>query len=544
MSFYGLYETYPTDIFNNIYSFLQRFQNFKGPTGPTGTTGPSSYGITGPQGPYGATGPQGTTGSTGILGLTNGSVSNPSLCFTGVGYSGGLYLPQSNKLGIAMDEQSLSIFSTSFQRNNIPIQNSFPLSDNEPMYSFINDPNTGFNIGNSIDFIRDNSIVCRFSDNETELLRSLKIISSFNIDVPESRPSLAFFESDNPNQTKPMGFYQPTSTTMGVSITGSNFGIWSSSGVIQDRYWCSYDNYTPQYTFNQDTTTGMYLYNLGTIFYVSGHNIHDFQSDKMISNVIILGPQHGQLLTSEPAFSFESDTDTGFSAVGPQTQTLYIVAGGQNVAEFSRNDRLQKINTRILNTTGSVSLPSYTFEADTDSGFYLSTTDTVNFTTAGVSKVSFNTIGFQYTNHYRLFNYSNTTQSVTNVDTVVIFETSLYNIGSFTNSSTSWTIPHNGLYRIWGSVAFVNNSTGVARILSIQINSSTVVSNTEYDSDSFGSGSFSIYVSVDLTIDLTTSDTIRFVANSNNAAGVNIGIAAGNEYSSDSTKMSITYLGD
>jgi len=66
-----------------------------------------------------------------------------------------------------------------------------------------------------------------------------------------------------------------------------------------------------------------------------------------------------------PAFTFASDTDTGIYSVSPNI--IGISSAGSLVATFGTN--LSVIGT-VRGANGSVSLPSFTFESDPDTGTY------------------------------------------------------------------------------------------------------------------------------------------------------------------------------
>src|SRR5581483_8429754 len=129
---------------------------------------------------------------------------------------------------------------------------------------------------------------------------------------------------------------------------------------------------------------------------------------------------------------------------------------------------------------GTVSLPSLSFSADTNTGIYRSANDTLDFATAGTRAMSIGATGaISSATQHRCRVYHSTTQSIPdNTSTALLFNSEDYDVGGLhdTGSNTSrLTAVVDGLYDVKGLAYFASNTTGYREVL-IRKNGSTFYS--------------------------------------------------------------------
>jgi len=130
---------------------------------------------------------------------------------------------------------------------------------------------------------------------------------------------------DNQNS----GFYRVNQGTIGIGISGVATGRWSSAGL--------------------------------NIFGVAG-------------------------TAAAPAFVMNNDTDTGLYATA--ANQVGIACAGSQVGNWTSTGLSLVGSGVISNVLGTVSLPSYTFTGDTNTGIYSSAADTIDFACGGVNRLS------------------------------------------------------------------------------------------------------------------------------------------------------------
>ena len=130
----------------------------------------------------------------------------------------------------------------------------------------------------------------------------------------------------------------------------------------------------PSYSFNNETNTGMYLSSQQTIsLSINGVKTYSFGPSAFVldgNNNTILSANNGTIST--PSYTFTTDTDTGIYRV--TNNQLGITVGGSNVCTFA----LSSINPQIIANIGSSSEPCYTFAGKTNTGIYYNTTAGLN----------------------------------------------------------------------------------------------------------------------------------------------------------------------
>lgn len=101
-----------------------------------------------------------------------------------------------------------------------------------------------------------------------------------------------------------------------------------------------------------------------------------------------------------PSYSFSGNLNTGMTSTG--ADTLNFSTGGieglnissvQDVSIISGHLNISTSGKTLRNQLGTVTLPSYTFSGDTNTGIYSSAADTINFATNGGNRGSVNSSG-------------------------------------------------------------------------------------------------------------------------------------------------------
>ena len=98
---------------------------------------------------------------------------------------------------------------------------------------------------------------------------------------------------------------------------------------------------------------------------------------------------HGNTTSIYPAFTFNGDTDTGMY----RTTTDSIGFATAGALRLTVNAGGISVGGGVYTGNGTVSAPSHTFSADTNTGFYSQAADTIGITTAGTLKWSINSTG-------------------------------------------------------------------------------------------------------------------------------------------------------
>ncbi len=92
-----------------------------------------------------------------------------------------------------------------------------------------------------------------------------------------------------------------------------------------------------------------------------------------------------------PSYSFSNDTNTGLYNLA---DTLVITLGATDSFGFTASGMtLYQSTNRIVNQYGSASSPSYTFNGDNNTGLYRANTDIIGLSTGGISKFFIDSAG-------------------------------------------------------------------------------------------------------------------------------------------------------
>lgn len=232
-----------------------------------------------------------------------------------------------------------------------------------PSYSFDGDTDTGM-----------------FQNNPNEISFATGGIERFIIEgdgtlasTTAGYESLVLADNDIPNRK----YVEDTFVNgAGDSMTGDlSFGagtqVFLATGTALD----------PSAAFTGDPDTGMYLDAANTIGFSAGG-----------SKVAEVGPGGLTMATGTqfigavgavgtPSFTFTGDTDSGLYSNG--SDSIGVTLGGVLVNEF--------VPQGFRTIAGTVALPSYSFTGDTDTGMYNSTGDEISFTAGGTNSLVLDT---------------------------------------------------------------------------------------------------------------------------------------------------------
>ena len=156
----------------------------------------------------------------------------------------------------------------------------------------------------------------------------------------------------------------------------------------------------PSYSFMSDPNTGLYRPYGDALSLSCGGNdklILDLNSTYSANKIQTIDGT-----VSLPSYSFMSDPNTGmFSS---SADSIGLTTGGVNRMSIG-NSTISTSNT-ILTDNGTPSLPSYSFNNSVSTGMFSSSADTIGLATAGVNRLSINTAGI--TSTLPILNFSGT----------------------------------------------------------------------------------------------------------------------------------------
>lgn len=123
------------------------------------------------------------------------------------------------------------------------------------------------------------------------------------------------------------------------------------------------------------TSTGIYFASDTVGITTSGTNRATFTSTALTTTIPLLGPDGS---VTAPSYSFSADTNTGIYRSA--ADNLAFTTGGVQALVFDASQKAT-FSGQILNADGTSSLPGYSFSADTDTGVYRIGTNNLGFAT-------------------------------------------------------------------------------------------------------------------------------------------------------------------
>lgn len=174
-----------------------------------------------------------------------------------------------------------------------------------------------------------------------------------------------------------------THNRVGVGTASPDVPLHVSIGTENTGITVTSTDTTARMSFVDSTTSGNFHVGIGA------------QGDSLklwANNAIRLEHNGSQLLSqpngtaAAPAYSFDSDSNTGFFIAGNNGYTAWSGNG-------TEGGRLYSTGVRAVN--GSNSSPAYSFFNDTDSGFYRASSNVIGISTAGVERARIYSGGYR-----------------------------------------------------------------------------------------------------------------------------------------------------
>lgn len=243
-----------------------------------------------------------------------------------------------------------------------------------PSYSFVVDPLSGMYSGGTSDLRFSVASTDRMTITPTSIATTLP---SYAQDGSASVPAYTF--ASDPST----GLYLDTVSDLRISVNNTDRMLLSSS-AITPRLPVTASNglvSAPAYSFESNVDTGMYLNAVDDLrFSVGGVDL------LLMSTLVIQATAPFRQVDGTagiPAYTFSSNPAYGMFFDG--ADNLGLTTGG--------TARLNITSTLIITTlpmqapNGSASAPAYTFSTDPDTGMYLNAVGSLRFSVAGVDKI-------------------------------------------------------------------------------------------------------------------------------------------------------------
>lgn len=196
-------------------------------------------------------------------------------------------------------------------------------------------------------------------------------------------PSLSFTTDTD------TGFYRGAANRMDLSIGGTLAAYWSATEtVVRFPVWGPNGTAAaPAYTFESDPDTGIYRVGANELAMAAGNtSFLSLNTGRLLSSVIVNVPDGA---VGGPSFSFANDADTGFYRVGGNT--IGVAANGvlQWTLDTGGLSASSGGGGRIFVNDGTSANPAYSFANDTNTGIYRIGADNIGIICGTVSVARF-----------------------------------------------------------------------------------------------------------------------------------------------------------
>ncbi len=248
-----------------------------------------------------------------------------------------------------------------------------------PSYSFTSDLNTGiFSPGADVVGLVGGGV----QGINTDGTGVNSLLRFYNIDGSSFRPSYSFTNSIATGMfssgTDVIDFSINNSTRLRINSTAvSVFSpLRVNAGSVS----------APAYSFNGNTGDGLYEGSGGNRlnFATAGVDRVEINNLSLIKSVQLLS-EPGTILN--PSLSWNSDSDTGIYS--PGANQMGFVNG--NAVTLTMDTAKIVKNLQMQAELGSAGTPSYSFNGDSNTGVFSSTADTLDFSTGGTSRLTLST---------------------------------------------------------------------------------------------------------------------------------------------------------
>lgn len=308
--------------------------------------------------------------STGMK-TANGSIGAPAYSFLG-DTDTGIYLSGTNIMSFAAGGlQRMYIGPTDVTVNNRFFIDYLGTVAN-PSFSWATDTDTGFyrSAPNNFDITAGGT-------------QALNINSGgifVGVAGTAAAPSLSWIADTN------TGFYNLSADAIGLTLGGSQQCTWTTA-----NFTCNLTTYfpdgsvsVPSVSFTNDTNTGMFLSGIDAIGFACGGSSRLRIGPTSCDFVNKIRGQASDTAAS-PTFSWVLDSDTGM--YNSATNSITFATNG--IGRVTINTANLITDLPIIAAAGSATTPSYTFNSNTQTGFYLITTNTIGYTSNGILQVRF-----------------------------------------------------------------------------------------------------------------------------------------------------------
>jgi hypothetical protein len=337
----------------------------------------------------------------------SGTTAVPSYSFN-TDSDSGLSNPAPNTISVStngVERIKVTNASTSIENNLLVVDGTV----SNPSVGFISEPTTGiYHSGNHLIDFTINGV-------EKVQLSDTSINSYIDVKVPDgtsAAPSYTF------NSDATTGMFLNAIGNVGLVAGGSNIvSVTSTDTTINNQIkGINGTVSTPTYSFNNDSTSGMYL--------KSSHDVRLTvnSTDTLIVNtnvettVPVIAPEQS---AAAPSYAFK-----GFSSTGMYHGTSSINFAINGTDAFVINNSSVTLPGTILIADGSAAAPSLAFTTDTNTGIYHPTADSLAISTGGAARVIIDNSSMTITGNLTI---QGTTTTVNAANLVVTDNTILLN---------------------------------------------------------------------------------------------------------------------
>jgi hypothetical protein len=218
----------------------------------------------------------------------------------------------------------------------------------------------------------------------SKMLQGVTLTGNLTLPVTNtSTPALTFAGDTN------TGIASAAADTLNIIVAGSSVRTIDGSTELFTKVQRAPDGTAalPAYSFSNDGNTGIYSDAADTLGITAGGSQRaTFNATNFYSVGAIHAPNGTAAL---PALSFNGDSNTGLYWVG--ADSLGASIGGTLRVTFNTTDVTSTVPLYV--PVGSAAAPTYTFTADTNTGFFQAGADQVAVTCGGSEKVRFTSGG-------------------------------------------------------------------------------------------------------------------------------------------------------
>ena len=187
-----------------------------------------------------------------------------------------------------------------------------------------------------------------------------------------------------------LGLYRVSADNLGIACAGSLVSTFNSTGLTMNSLPIvlkAGSNSSPSIYMSTDTTTGIYRPTANEIgFTCSGTERFRIRTSEIVAKLPIAASDG---TASSPSYYFENDRLKGMYNTG----THSLGFSTNSTLRFSIDQTNLTSTLAMLAPAGTVSLPSYSFSSDPDTGIYRVSANSLGISCGGVLTSTFDTTG-------------------------------------------------------------------------------------------------------------------------------------------------------